>query len=80
MDWSSHGGAYPAATRNDAGNTSPRDDCMSIGVMLGPALTWVPVRDVLGMNGMGTTEGCFKVGAVIRDATGCSTQNHGPCV
>ena len=22
MDWGSHGGAYPAATKNDAGNTS----------------------------------------------------------
>mmetsp|Transcript_34170 Transcript_34170/g.60608 ORF Transcript_34170/g.60608 Transcript_34170/m.60608 type:complete len:305 (+) Transcript_34170:65-979(+) len=54
MDWSSHGGAYPAATRNDAGNTSPNDDCMSIGVMLGKSANGFSHRQ--GGNGFDAPE------------------------
>jgi hypothetical protein len=34
MPWDLHGGSYPSAPRNEAGNTSPGDWCMAIGVMI----------------------------------------------
>jgi len=34
MPWDLHGGSYPSAPRNEAGNTSPDDWCMAVGVML----------------------------------------------
>ena len=55
MVWSSHGGAYPAATLNSAGNTSPNDDCMSIGVMLGSGANGFSHRR--GGNGFDAPEG-----------------------